>query len=252
MHICVVCNYSTITKCNLDKHNLTKRHLENVLLVEKTVSMVNEELKKDIHMFKPIVCNNCHKEYKHLSSYSRHKSRCINQHQQSNILKTKVPITGYPLLETSVNDGEIQILKKEIENLKNNYNNLVEINKLKNQIIKLQINNTNNTTNTNNIINNNNTNNITNNNNIKISKVQFLNLNFGNVIDIQTFTQNYKTKYGLTNQQSLTLLENYQNDGVNGFVSALIYYLKKSAIQQYREIIGKDIEIENIILQING
>ena len=134
-------------------------------------------------------------------------------------------------------------MKKEIETLKTNYNHLVEISKLKDDIRQLQINNTN-TTNNNTI---NTTTNITN-NNIKISKIQFLNLNFGNVIDMKTFIENYKNKFGLNNQQALTLLENYQNDGVNGCVSALVYYLKKSAVQQYREIIGKDIPMEDIIL----
>ena len=90
---------------------------------------------------------------------------------------------------------DIQMLKKEIESLKKNYNYLVEINKLKDDIRQLQINTMNTTINN---TTNNNTNNITN-NNIKISKVQFINLNFGNVIDMQTFIDNYKNKFGWSN-----------------------------------------------------
>jgi hypothetical protein len=236
MHICDLCNYTTTIKCNIDKHYQTKKHIENALLAEHPVPTnykdFNDNSNSSVDSMS-ITCNICYKEYKHHSSYSRHKNRCIIQHQQSN--------------------NNIQILQKEIETLKNNYNHLVEMGKLKDEIRHLQINNTTNnnttnTTNTNNTNNTNNTTNITNNNNIKISKIQFLNLNFGNVIDMQTFTENYKNKFGLTNQQARTLLENYQNDGVTGCVSALVYYLKKSAIQQYREIIGKDIAIEDIIL----
>jgi hypothetical protein len=78
--------------------------------------------------------------------------------------------------------------------------------------------------------------------------VQFLNVNFGNVIDINTFIDNYKDRYGLTNDQTKTLLESYKNDGVNGCVNSLIYYLKKSAIEQYKEVKGEDIKMEDVIL----
>ena len=96
----------------------------------------------------------------------------------------------------------------------------------------------------------NNTNNTMNNyiNNVRISKVQYLNVNFGNVIDISTFIDNYKNKYGLTNEQALTLLENYQNDGINSCISSLVHYLKKSAIQQYKDLQGKEISMNDIIL----
>ena len=60
--------------------------------------------------------------------------------------------------------------------------------------------------------------------------------------------ENYKNKFGLTNEQALTLLENYQNDGINGCISTLVYYLKQSAIKQYKELKGKEIGIDDIIL----
>ena len=52
----------------------------------------------------------------------------------------------------------------------------------------------------------------------------------------------------MSESDSKILLENYQTDGINSCISSLIYYLKKSAIQQYKEIKGKDIEMNNIIL----
>ena len=48
--------------------------------------------------------------------------------------------------------------------------------------------------------------------------------------------------YGLNEDQTKTLLENSQNDGINGCISSLFYYLKKSAMQQYKDMNGQDIE----------
>jgi len=165
---------------------------------------------------KPYKCYYCNNSYKHQSGLSRHKKIC-NSNANSNI---------------------------NIDNIRKEYEYKLQIEKLKNELNKkdfqLQINNQNN------IINN--SNNTIINNNIKISKVQFLNLNFSNVIDINTFIENYQDKYGLSRDDSKILLENYQTDGVNSCISALIYYLKKSAIKQYKEIKGKEIEMNNVIL----
>jgi hypothetical protein len=85
------------------------------------------------------------------------------------------------------------------------------------------------------------------NNNVKVSKIEFLNTNFNDVIDINTFIENYKNEYGLTNKQTETLLENYKNGGINSCISSLVYYLKESAIQQYKEIKGKEIAMVDVI-----
>jgi hypothetical protein len=109
----------------------------------------------------------------------------------------------------------------------------------------------NNNNNNNNVIktqNINNINNINQNNNLNLTKIQNLNLNFGDVIDINTFIENYKNEYGLTNKQTETLLENYKNGGINSCISSLVYYLKESAIQQYKHIKGKEIAMADIIL----
>jgi hypothetical protein len=91
---------------------------------------------------------------------------------------------------------------------------------------------------------------INNNNTVikNISKTNYLNLNFGEVIDIQTFINNYKNEYGLTSEQSRIILENYRDGGINTCISTLIHYLKISAIKQYKELKGKDIEKSSIIL----
>jgi hypothetical protein len=91
-------------------------------------------------------------------------------------------------------------------------------------------------------------NNTINNINIKISKIDFLNENFDNVLNMNTFMDNYQNNYGLTKEQTETLLYNYQNSGINSCINSLIFYLKKSGILQYKDIYGEEISMKDIIL----
>jgi hypothetical protein len=215
MYSCKTCNYFTTNNHNLKNHYKTQKHitLNNLIGSNK------------------VKCQMCNREYTHISSLTRHQKNC----NMLVDLKTKHIDVAYK-----------DKYEYEVKKIKQEYDMQLEIEKMKfeHKIIENKMdlieNKTCNITNqTNNTI-------IHNVNNI--SKIQFLNLNFGNVLDINTFIENYKTKYGLSNEQALTLLENYQNDGVNGCISSLSYYLKKSAAKQYKEIHGKDIPMENIIL----
>jgi hypothetical protein len=137
----------------------------------------------------------------------------------------------------------IEKIKFDTEISKKDLERQIELKELENKHLQLQVNHNSGITNqTNNTMNN------YINTKVKISKIQYLNLNFGNVIDINTFIDNYKNKYGLTNDQALTLLENYQNDGINSCISSLVHYLKKSAIQQYKDLQGREISMNDIIL----
>ncbi len=223
MHTCTVCNYFTNTLHNLKIHNNTKKHLN-------IVDALNNKL----------ICPNCNKQYNHKSSLSRHKSNCSSstkskyEYEIERIKKDYEHKLEIERLKSELNKKD---LEKQLET--NNLERKLEIKELENKHLLLQsknqINNVVNTTN--------NTINV-----VKISKVEYLNLNFSNVIDIHTFIDNYRNKYGLNNDQTKTLLENYQNDGVNGCINALVYYLKKSAIQQYKELKGEELDLENVIL----
>ena len=108
-----------------------------------------------------------------------------------------------------------------------NYKHKLEIEKAKNKVLEKS----------NNIIINNN-----------IGKVEFLNNNFTNVIDMSTFINNYANNFGLTKEQTETLLYNYQTSGINSCISSLVFYLKKSGVLQYKDIFGEDISMKDIIL----
>jgi hypothetical protein len=224
MHTCTICNYFTNTLHNLKIHNKTKKH----------INVINKNNNK-------LICSNCNKQYNHKSSLSRHKSICNNKNNKFSyeyeIERLKKDYEYQLEIERLKNELSKKDLEKRLET--NNLEKKLEIKELENKHLQIQsknqINNVVNTTN--------NTINV-----VKISKVQYLNLHFGNVIDIHTFIDNYRNKYGLNNDQTKTLLENYQNDGINGCINALVYYLKKSAIQQYKELKGEELGFDNVIL----
>jgi hypothetical protein len=243
MHICSICNFTTTTYNRLKQHNKTKKHL---LLLE--VQKTNEIEKNNLNT--GFICFVCNKEYKYRNNLSRHQKTCkpyeidnYNSNQQNNdhilmierlkhdneLSKKELAKLKY---DTEINKKEFQkqLKIKELEKE-------LELQKLENKHLQSQI-----------VHNSNSHTNITVNNTVKISKLHYLNTNFSNVIDINTFIDNYKNKYGLTNDQTKILLENYQSDGINACISAMVYYLKKSAARQYKELNGIDIKLENIIL----
>jgi hypothetical protein len=64
-YICETCDFNTCNKKDLNRHNITKKHL---LLTNPTVNTQKPQL---------YTCN-CGKSYKHSSSLCAHKKKCIN------------------------------------------------------------------------------------------------------------------------------------------------------------------------------
>jgi hypothetical protein len=216
MYICEVCNYISSSYHNFSQHNTTKKHILKTKIYKNDTDLTNTNI---------FSCINCKKAYKYQSGLSRHYKIC--NFQINSIENARIKADSLITIEKlkCKNKLKLKDLEKELE-----------LKALENKHLKSQI------------VNNNSQTNITVNNNVKISKLQYLNNNFSNVIDINTFIDNYKNKYGLTNDQTKILLENYQSDGINACISAMVYYLKKSAVQQYKELNGLDIKMENIIL----
>jgi hypothetical protein len=162
-----------------------------------------------------MMCNNCKRKYKHSSSFYRHRKHCTE-------------------------------IKEDLESIKKEFEYKLEIEKLKhaNEIKDLQIkvlkkSKSKSKSKTNNI-----NINITNN----ISKLEFLNVNFGRVIDMNTFTENFKNSYGLDERQTETLLYNFKNNNIKSCINSLVYYYKCSAIKQYKDINNVDISKNQVVL----
>ena len=234
MHTCELCNYITPIHYNLKIHMQSKKHIikqNNTPFFTPQLTTISIQPKININ---GVFCQNCNKPYPSKSSFYRHVKICKNTEQITHSVEIE------QLKKDHEHKLEIERIKNEslrkIEKIK--YENELKIKDLENKTLQQYQSQTPNVVNNNTIINN----------TINISKIDFLNLNFGNVIDIKTFIENYNNDYGLTNEQTQILLENYESDGINGCITSLVYYLKQSAIKQYKEIKGKEISIENIIL----
>ncbi len=206
---CDICNFLGTKKNDLTKHNKTKKHLNN-----NALHMENNEKKQNIVNAHIYICEYCNKEIKHKSSYSRHKKQCL----QKNLNEQQL------LLELNSVKSELNLLKKDNE---------IEKLKYKVRVKDLQLKNlehpTNQTINiTNNIDSNNNT------TNVKISKLDMLNNNFSNVIDMKTFTENFATpQYGLSERDADNLLSICNSGSVDAIINSVLYYVNNSMKKQY-------------------
>ena len=149
------------------------------------------------------ICEYCEQEYVCKNELVKHKKICEN-------------VIHHLELELVKKDCELELEKKQREIDRLTYEKELAIKENKN----LQINNINGNNNT---INN------------KYTKIENLNINFPMVLDMKTFIHNYKTDYGLTQEQTRILLENSKNGGIDSCISTLSFYLRESAIKQYND-----------------
>jgi hypothetical protein len=213
MFICSICVFTTNIKYNYDRHCKTIKHIN---LVNEKQNKTDKSKKNSVQVKNKkltdnneidIVCEYCFTKYKHQSSFYRHNKKCI---PRLNYLKEHY-------------EYELKVSKLQKENEKKD----IEIKYLKklNKNKKVSITN----------------------NNIHISKIDFLNLNFNNVISIETFSKNYEEKYGLTKEEAEALLYNYRNNSLDTCISNFLYFFRKSAIRQYKDK-GIDITKKDIVL----
>ena len=196
MHTCELCNYITPIHYNLKIHMQSKKHIikqNNTPFFTPQLTTISIQPKININ---GVFCQNCNKPYPSKSSFYRHVKICKNTEQITHSVEIE------QLKKDHEHKLEIERIKNEslrkIEKIK--YENELKIKDLENKTLQQYQSQTPNVVNNNTIINN----------TINISKIDFLNLNFGNVIDIKTFIENYNNDYGLTNEQTQILLENYE------------------------------------------
>jgi len=77
-----------------------------------------------------------------------------------------------------------------------------------------------------------------------VTKKDHLNAHFSNTIDIDTFTENYKTKpeYQLTFEETKVLLENAEQSGIASYGYGLFNYLQKKYHLQVEDLTGEKID----------
>ena len=211
-YYCELCDYISDNKYNLDKHNKSKKHLNKEL-------SLNEASDDNIKIY---VCEYCNHKIKYQSNYSRHIKMCKNKKIEVSELKMELE------LEKLKHKVEIQDLKIQNQDLKIKH---LEDNK---SIQTINIT-------TNNIDSNNTTNNI--------SKLENLNMNYGKVIDIETFTKNFETKkYGLDEKDSEHLLYICKNGTIESIISSMMYYMKQSMKKQFEDKFNITLGNDNIMM----
>jgi hypothetical protein len=135
-YICSCCNYTTIIKCNYDKHLLTEKHKK------KNINFV-EQLEERKH-----ICSHCNKEYLNYNALWKHKKHCSsnkicdNEPLLQNTFTPKPIIASDIFLEVLKESKELQHVlveqNKELQNkLLEKENQLLEQNKeLQNKLLE--------------------------------------------------------------------------------------------------------------------
>lgn len=251
MFICVECNFETSKKSHYARHCETKKHAQNS--------------KKN----KSITCPNCEKIFKSLSGgYYKHIKLCDEKHKHIlhnvnnvNNVNTETDLNNNHLHNNHLHNNillselkhklDIEHLthQLEIEKLKNiiqqkdNDNKYLHLETLIKQLQPIK-----NEQNISQNIQQINYGNISIANNTYINKKYTLNMYFKNVIDIDTFTDNYKNGYGLTQQETQVLLDTCELSGVKACASNICYFLKRSYKDQYENIYGRTPKPDEIVL----
>ena len=231
---CQICNFSTHVKCNYNRHLTTKKHLKNISELTKNDKneQKNEQKMSKMSIFgsKKIteqnlkslsfsgknthfICSFCSKVFTRNFNLQRHISVCKlnaptlkvlkdpqgskNEQKKNeftcqycqNIYQTKRGLNKH-VSKCQVRHFENQNLKKELENQKKT----VEIvSKMKPSQV---------------------TNNITNNNN---KTINYLNSNFGEMIEMNKFLYNLQHTEQLTHHEREMLLMSYKDNGIELF-----------------------------------
>jgi len=250
MFSCNACNFETSSKYNLVRHNQTKKHFDNFKSQEQN---------------KKINCRYCGKYFQSAGgSYYKHTKKCSSDpeiDQETDLeINHEIDFEVESLLESGIgveleseleSDTKIKNLEHqlEIERMKSSFQRALTSKELdhltEKHELQLEIMSKNNMSNPDQF---NQQNIFCGNPPQFINKKDTLNMQFGNVIDIETFTNNYKNGYGLTFDESKILLENCQMSGIKSCAPNLSCFLKRSYTRQYRAIYGRDPEPEEIIL----
>lgn len=224
---CKPCFYKTMSKFNFDRHILTEKHKK----------LVDEYINNNVEFR---ICTECGKNFKHSSSYYRHVKTCINNNNNCNNKEY-----SNELLELMHENEKLkleikyqsQLAQKDVEKFKMGM-------ELQEAFLQKQKSNTSShQEHSHPQINNNNYQDVINiqgDNNTLLTKKDTMNFYFGQTLDLDTFIQNFETKYPLTQEETRTLAENYQNSGIKSYGPGLLCYLKKNYKRQIKDITGQE------------
>jgi hypothetical protein len=219
----------------IELKGFTKKYIFSLFEEKDEKSIISSSLSEEKAINPKIFqCVFCNKEFKNKFCKCRHEEKC--KKNEKNTSSNTSPNNPPNDLSNDLSN-EVKDLKNMVQNLTETIKTSININKTTNNI---QCN-----------VNSNNVNNV----NIQIhnnymSKKDKLNHYFKNMIDIDTFTDNYKnnSKYHLTKDEAQILLENSEKLGIPSYGEGLYTYLKKKYCLQLKDLTGQELKHYESIL----
>ena len=256
LHKCNICQYETIYPTNYKNHLKSVKHMRNVEKYnkekpEKYCKSTENSLKLTVNKNKLFQCKYCPKQFSrkdnlnvHIKQSCKVKKELDEEKRKEEQKKEEKDIVVNKLLEEITKmreeqkkkEEEHKELREEIEKLKSNQNGANTTNNSHNTNTTNNSHNTNTTNNSHNTNTTNNTN-ITN-NNIK-QNIQ-LNMNFQNVIPMETFLYNMEHNYLIPEHDIEAIL--YANDNLK--IDDVADRIVKTLIANCKRQV-KDMKIDN-------
>ncbi len=221
---------------NFKNNKHVNQLFENIELKYYTKKIILELL-NDQSYLKDQICSFCNKKFKTKANCNRHQKLFCKKKDELNENDGNDGNEGNDENTETTKNNNIKVVLNEINSMKNDIKEIIH---------NLHSSNSSNVVNNNNINSNNvsNSNVINNTINIQLnnllSKKDKLNYHLNKVLDIDTFTENYKnnSKYHLTKDEAKVLLENSENSGINGYCEGLSTYLRKKYCLQLEDLTG--------------
>jgi len=226
---CLVCQYQTVSKKDFNTHFTRSPHKEII----SNLRAKNNDLK---------VCEYCGSVFKHSNNFYRHrKSRCMAKFgfNESKPGISKTDAMKIVKLEHENEKLKLEMKYKEKLAKEKEKNNLTKVEYQKQMIENLQY-QANSNVNSPGLTVNCQQNNIA--NLISGNKGENLNRYLNEVLDLDTFTENYQTQFPLSYDETKVLLENYQMSGIKSYVPGFFSYLQNNYSTQIKEITGDENE----------
>ena len=274
MFICNLCEYKTNKKSHYERHTKSQKHLLKIKINCNEIHNNDDDDNDDdndneLDINNIIYCNFCKKQFVKHSNLIRHiKLNCnvlekiYNKSNNNNDnldasenLNLEKANTNYLLLQSKNENENLnnQLINKLLELQDTKKNNIVyNINIGSTTLVESnKIDNLHNIINSNNVVNSNvvSANNIKNSNivNSNNKTMHLLNNKLSNMIDMETFIDNYKNNYQLDYNDTKLLLESYEISGIMTYAKCLSNTLKENCYKQIKDL---NIELPKGLLPI--
>ena len=242
--ICQCCQYSTPSKFNFEKHLQTKKHLKKMSQMtkneekmrkneekmrkneEKSSDFKSNQNQKTLLFDSQLNCQFCQKMFSRSDNLKRHISVCklnicslkdlkdpkgSKNEEKSSDFTCQYCQNGYQTKRgLNRHVSKCQVLKHKIQNLENDLQHQQQTIEIVSKMKPSQI-----------------TNNITNN-----KTINYLNSNFGEMIEMEKFLYNLQHTEQLTHREREMLLMAYKDNGIELFARSFSHIMKENCRRQ--------------------